>query len=1814
MERKRSRIANRAISLILSLVMILTTFCIFDVGSVFSHAAVSENGSAAGTGDVYLYAPEVIYLRPYSNSWKETTQSDFQFYIQNNVTDSSNNIVAPDAVTTSSDYSMTGSLYFKADSGVSDISVSTRWLKKDGTDMSDTTGASVSVSSAESVGNGYKFTVNSGTAPKLVGVWNADQSQDETGCYLEWTVKYTDTDGYEKAVTAYTYVYKPYTVPTGATVRCQRNDADFNSNLTWMSGFHGIATTSDKTTSMHGWGTYGSNGYAYYGGRDTLSNDGGPFSAAGFLSREQTRINNTTDSTGRQVSLSDYLNYDTTDQNSKIPTHWGTPMYMVFSSRYAYANNLFRWDIATKSPNYQNTSGADKSNTYDINTFRYVSVDVSKSGNGSYTHKGLGAANDLAAVSEIYIDTSRYNNLNQIPNLGVGLNQTDDEVGTNYGGSWMLGDYTGKTDDKNTLTSYSYKSEFQQDVPQKVFKNVNHYIAAYGYPLLKDKKNGDGTYNIQNAVYTSADTTNGNSYTNKYAGTWYRELLGTNLTSSVQTYTIKSAVNNCFERSGYDRYVSTYAYLSLKAHQSNKTALRAKVNEAMSKMNDYGAYNDNGELKSLYYTTDSWNNFVTAYKKAQFGLTLLDGSCDSSALVTELTNAISGLTLAKGTAKQYNVYLDRTSAITDTTSFNLNTALTNVKTVAYTAKDNVKFTLESTPSGYNYKATVKINTDFTSPSSIVIGNPENIASSGFPTEYILNGTKLEATTAKGKTPVTYNDGELNFNSIAAGADSNIIIMNIYYNTRVEFAFNAGKDSNGNDVVNTGGSMLNQEFYYNISQNLTENAYKREYTVTYDANGGTLSGNSSDSCTYTFDGWATNLGGKLGDMASPSDILNAYSTSDSTVNNLTATWVDNQPDYKLASEPAYENHAFAGWYEGDSFVGGAEAAYTPTKTVIFTAKWVDISTVPVTVEDKTECDTEYSAENNFVPVIKGIDDSGNVIYSDNTVERYVESERAAYVDNYTDLYNALNKYNSANTSDNSKALLEAGQQDLSKPSAAGKIDNSYNDNFYVGDEQHSLSQMNLNHYTSSTLDDALAAKTKASVYNADSSSAGQLDLNNQVLAMAKAFANTAKTDTTAPEFKLSETATSINSLSQNYKDALSAAGVSTDSGAATYVFPGKGNYTYYCYTNSQNPTIIVSADDVDSAITTASVGDSGTIKTSYPTTATVTSTSAYKTVQVEAENAADYSKYTSAGVGSDNNYSQKDVVALTPTFTGTTGTALYTISAHDDAAAIESDCNMADTATLSSARSSAAQAATDNEITIYVDYKQTTAQAGSEYTMRVVGTQVNADSWLKQFHLIRTAGGSANWDWPQKNDGKEYDVVDPVYGQNNDLASCSFAYTFATGASTDISNNILNVDTSGYTSYDPDDYSAYLGRADLIKSVQDIISDNAADVTSNKITYGGLGYFSISGSGWSINYYPQSNAYTYVHIVDRWGNYFDDVIYVGNLDAIQAQIKSGNGTATVSESGGSGISTVSVSGDNISIVTDSESSLVNGVYNTTGNTVKLATGEPNTTYTLSIEDKATNSSSSKVTSDDNGYIDLAFEDDAYTDGVYTFTLNGVEINLYGEVEKSAVESVTYTPSTSEINTFTAKVNVSDVRVLKLRIIDSTGGTRTYDRNNPKVSVTAYNSNGDQVSELSRDIAYELWTLTNINLPHNAEYTAIAIYADWTKDAEEIGCKFTVSLKQDDSEIYSMSFANESGSAPYTSAEVVTGLDVTEIQFVLSDGTTQTYSANTFAEQNDGKLVFKAPKVWMTKAGENEITVKAKVAKEWRVAGTLTYIYE
>ncbi len=143
--------------------------------------------------------------------------------------------------------------------------------------------------------------------------------------------------------------------------------------------------------------------------------------------------------------------------------------------------------------------------------------------------------------------------------------------------------------------------------------------------------------------------------------------------------------------------------------------------------------------------------------------------------------------------------------------------------------------------------------------------------------------------------------------------------------------------NGNG--STSGSMSNQSFTYNVSQNLSANAFKRSFTVTYNYNGNGQS-NSTATANATFDGWAKgSTGAKV--YSDRQNVINLSSVNGAVV-NVYAKWIDASVTLPTPTRTGY---IFSGWYTSSSSgtkVGSGGASYTPSANITLYAHWTPIT--------------------------------------------------------------------------------------------------------------------------------------------------------------------------------------------------------------------------------------------------------------------------------------------------------------------------------------------------------------------------------------------------------------------------------------------------------------------------------------------------------------------------------------------------------------------------------------------------------------------------------------------------------------------------------------------------------------------------------------------------------------------------------------------------------------------------------------------------------------------------------------------------------
>lgn len=194
-----------------------------------------------------------------------------------------------------------------------------------------------------------------------------------------------------------------------------------------------------------------------------------------------------------------------------------------------------------------------------------------------------------------------------------------------------------------------------------------------------------------------------------------------------------------------------------------------------------------------------------------------------------------------------------------------------------------------------------------------------------------------------------------------------------------------------------------------------------------------------------------------------------------------------------------------------------------------------------------------------------------------------------------------------------------------------------------------------------------------------------------------------------------------------------------------------------------------------------------------------------------------------------------------------------------------------------------------------------------------------------------------------------------------------------------------------------------------------------------------------------------------------------------------------------------------------------------------------------------------------------------------------------------------EAVATTDAPYAANTFTIKV---DGRANKVRFVDvnNTDLTVTFTREAARAAgtIVSYNAAGEVVNDLSRDIAYEIWTIT-------AKFNAGTYYVN-VKDNdgwEDLALSYIFEYKYstDDKAVKSITADVESANVgEFVPVTVVTGADVLKVQVVVNGKTVGTYANGVAA---NGEVTFNV-QAKLYAEGDNTITVNVKTADGWEAA--------
>ena len=202
----------------------------------------------------------------------------------------------------------------------------------------------------------------------------------------------------------------------------------------------------------------------------------------------------------------------------------------------------------------------------------------------------------------------------------------------------------------------------------------------------------------------------------------------------------------------------------------------------------------------------------------------------------------------------------------------------------------------------------------------------------------------------------------------------------------------------------------------------------------------------------------------------------------------------------------------------------------------------------------------------------------------------------------------------------------------------------------------------------------------------------------------------------------------------------------------------------------------------------------------------------------------------------------------------------------------------------------------------------------------------------------------------------------------------------------------------------------------------------------------------------------------------------------------------------------------------------------------------------------------------------------------------------------DITKEAdVTNVTYIQQEATHKTFTVTVNG---RKQMIQFIEPDGGTRTYDRYHKNVKITSYNSDGQVVSSMARDLAYEVWEIYS-NMSVGVE---INVRGKENYKWDEGKYSFVI---EPYNPIVSMELSATSGKKGAVPATVVADAKTEKVMFKMPNGTSVTVS--TFTTDKNGNHVFTG-KAWMNEDGANEIQVLIRRDNVWKQAGTLVYTVE
>lgn len=767
---------RKSCSVLLALALILTSFCLADPSSLFPTADASvSTAKSDDIAPVTFVVPETIYLTPTWDCYNADREMSFQWYVNNTVN-------ADGSITCDTGEDSVGDIYFNYQNADS-VKIKFEWLDEDGV---SSLGGRITFGDSTERYAGAEFTmvpskdpvhITSGMSPSI--------ESTVTGVYLRWIATFFDkSDNRSKTVMAYTYVYKPYPQPVGAAIHSRNNRGtdSYGDIISWVSGVHDTDTANI--------GTYYPNTALSSEGKGMM-----PFSS----------------SFNAGVTI-DKLNAQ-------------------FASATASTSRFFYTDIVDLSPDTWLNQSAGVPPVPDM-SFHYLNNEIDTGNTGDYAVSSV----NYSPNAVLTVDTSRYTNLNQIPNLSVGLMGTRDK-GTKNSGAWFVANYTG-TPASSVVTAKE--------------KNAT----ATGEALWAQYSAGSI---LASAGHYSNDTANSKGWAAnaekegvKYNGRWTRAISSA---SDTGLYMVSTGYFNHDSDDSTDHYggdtIWNYSELRTYIHMLDKTFLRSTVQKAIA---------NSAMLSSSLYDTSStyWKNYSALYHAANMALTKVDGTVSVNAIVgdksveyttadavataldTAITALLNGNGRVKGTVTQTNVALQRL----ENGSYKCVELLggETVCSASITSIQTVTLTPEICP-GYTFVGALKTQQVPTFSIGAAVTYPNAFTTSATGAVFSEDGT---ITYPRAGTSGTDNRG-------------NIYYTFYYVPNTYSVVFNGNGGS---------GTSTEQFFVYNDPQALNANTFTKR--------------------GYVFAGWATNPEG-TGTIYADEALVSDLTTEKDGIVNLYAVW-------------------------------------------------------------------------------------------------------------------------------------------------------------------------------------------------------------------------------------------------------------------------------------------------------------------------------------------------------------------------------------------------------------------------------------------------------------------------------------------------------------------------------------------------------------------------------------------------------------------------------------------------------------------------------------------------------------------------------------------------------------------------------------------------------------------------------------------------------------------------------------------------------------------------------------------------------------